>query len=108
MLEGLLETIILGYAFSYIAVKTIGWLIDWECRRSNTPQMREAWSQKLLDQGRTEYILALGHEPANTSEAREKQFREMDTESNRKRWRELRNMHLREQRPERTESSHLY
>jgi len=108
MLESLLVTIILGYAFSYIAVKAIGSLIDWECRRSHTPEKMKEWTDGLLDQGRTEYITILGHHPAETPEDREVQFREMDTPANRKRWQELKNKPQRETQPAHMESSRLY
>lgn len=108
MLEGLLVTIILGYAFSYIAVRAICWLIDWECRRSNTPEARQRWAEELMDKSRTEYILTLGHTPENTLEERKRQFREMDTLQNRERWRELKSKHLPELPPAHMESSHPY
>jgi hypothetical protein len=36
----MLETLIIGCAFSYIAVKAARWWVDWDCRRSNTPEHR--------------------------------------------------------------------
>lgn len=86
MLENLLLTVIIGFAVSYIVVKVAVWWVDWDCRRSNTPESRQRWVEGLLDQGRTEYILALGRHPANTPEDREAQFREWDTPDNRETW----------------------
>lgn len=106
MLEKILLTIILGYAFSYIAVKAAAWWVDWDCRRSNTPEARQRWIEGLKDQSRTKYILTLGHCPANTLEGREKQFRELDTAQNRKRWQELKSRPLPAQSPAHMGSSH--
>jgi len=47
MLEEILLTIVIGYAFSYIAVKAIGWAIDWDCRRKNSPAALENWIREL-------------------------------------------------------------
>ena len=60
MLEGLLLTLIFGFAFAYIAVRVAVWWVDWDCRRSNTPENRQRLIQEQLNK--------LGREqpPANT------------------------------------------
>ncbi len=45
MLEGILLTVVLGYVFSYIALKIIYWLFD----RPATPKQREEWRKKIDD-----------------------------------------------------------
>lgn len=107
MLEGLILTLVIGFALSYIAVKVAVWWVDWDCRRKNTPESRKLWVDGLADQGRTEFILALGHSPADTIEGRERQFREMDSPENRERWQKaLKSRPRLSPEPERKESSH--
>lgn len=45
---GLIGVIVVGYAFAYIAVKAAEALIDWDCRRKNTPEQREKTIQEML------------------------------------------------------------
>lgn len=45
MLEGILLTVVLGYVFSYIALKIIHWIFD----RPATPKQREKWLKKIDD-----------------------------------------------------------
>jgi len=39
----MLEMLIVGLAFSWIAIKFLVWLIDLECRHSNSPEKRQEW-----------------------------------------------------------------
>ena len=45
MLEGILLTIVLSYAFGYIALKAIYFLFD----RPEKPEQRKQWIQELLN-----------------------------------------------------------
>ena len=44
MLEGILLTVVLGYVFSYVALRVIYFLFD----RPESPESRQRWIQEIL------------------------------------------------------------
>ena len=58
MLEGILLTVVLGYVAAYIVGKALTALVDWNCRRTDTPEKRQRLIQAMLDRQKREQELA--------------------------------------------------
>jgi hypothetical protein len=52
------EVLMVGYALSYIAVIAARALVEWECRRGNSPAQRRLLIQEMLRRIEREQALA--------------------------------------------------